>query len=287
VDTLDVRGWLEHLTTTDLDLLARVAPAAGVGPAELRCDDAAIGRVLAHPETYDAVLAPGDEALHAVSPFLTFAVVVHRGWAELHTASHVDEWVGPRRRLPVLGTGELRDFLGAVSRRLFLAELLASYTRVASGSTWVRTTRGWRRRRFSELDPLRLASLLEVVPEPERPGVYRRLGDLSLFLTGVFPDHTSLEGLGAAAGARLGQLTGVRGPDGGAGTGDLDAVSLLEWLGARWYRVAVRAAPQPPTAALTVVADVADRFTVARRVLNYLTDRYLFARRAGWFGQPG
>ena len=43
---------------------------------------------------------------------------------------------------------------------------------------------------------MRLASLLHIVPEDERPGVYRRLGDLALFLTGVFPDHTEMRGLG-------------------------------------------------------------------------------------------
>src|SRR5205823_12399988 len=109
-------------------------------------------------------------------------LVVHGGWMELQDATHVDEGVGPRRRLPILGGDDLRAFLAGASRRLFVSELLASYTRVASGSTWVHTRRGWRRRRFSELDPVRLASLLEVVPEEERPGVYRRLGDLALFL---------------------------------------------------------------------------------------------------------
>ena len=90
----------------------------------------------------------------------------------------------------MLGGDDLREFFAADGRRLFLTELLTSYTRVASGSTYVRTARGWRRRRFSELDPLRLASLLDAVPEAERPGIYRRLGDLALFLTGVFPDRT-------------------------------------------------------------------------------------------------
>lgn len=280
---LDVRGWLEHLSATDLELLARVAPLAGVGAQDLG-DETAVARVIARPEAYDEVLTCGDQALLPTSPFLSFAVIVHRGWAELQSATYVEEWIGPRQRLPVLGGDDLRDFLAAESCRLFLAELLASYTRVASGSTWVHTARGWRRRRFSELDPLRLASLLEVVPEPERPGIYRRLGDLALFLTGVFPDHTALEGLGPLATSRLRHLTGADEESTSVGQ---DAVSLLEWFGSRWYRLAVRAAPSPLTARLAVVAEVADRFALARRTLNYLTDRYLFAQRAGWFGSPG
>src|SRR5205814_4888147 len=98
----------------------------------------------------------------------------------------------------------LRDFLADTARRLFLAELLASFTRVASGRYRVRVAGRARTRRFSELDPVRLAGLLDAVPEAERPGVYRRLGDVSLFLTGVFPDYaTAAHALGPVNAARL------------------------------------------------------------------------------------
>ncbi len=164
------RGWFDHLSERDLDLLGPLAGRAGVAASAVRDDPAALAQVLAHPATFDAVFGRSDDdALVATSPFLTFALIVHHGWTELRSARHVDEWVGPRQRLPVLGSEDLRDFLSASDRRLFLTELLASYTRVASGSTWVHTRRGWRRRRFSELDPVRLASLLEVVPDEERP----------------------------------------------------------------------------------------------------------------------
>src|SRR5690606_24818469 len=101
----------------------------------------------------------------------------------------------PRRRLPVFDVASLREFLDDHMRRYFLVELLASYTHVASGVSWARTSRGWRKRKFSELDPVRLAELLTVVEPPERAGVFRRLGDLALFLTGVFPDHTAVTGI--------------------------------------------------------------------------------------------
>src|SRR5260370_12823446 len=106
-------------------------------------------------------------------------------------SSFVEEWVGPRQRVPVFDTDGLKDFCADPVRRFFLVQRLASYTNVASGSMLVKTSRGWRRRRFSELDPMRLIELAELVPEPERPAVYRRLGDLSLFLTGVFPDYAA------------------------------------------------------------------------------------------------
>lgn len=277
-------GWLEHLTEPDRALLRRVAPLAGLDEAALH-DPAALTQILGHRAAFESVFTPaGDEELLPASPFLVFSLVIHRAWADLRDARYVEEWVGPRQRLPVFGGDDLRAFLDAEGHRFFLAELLASYTRVASGSTWVRTRRGWRRRRFSELDPVRLASLLETVPAEERPGVYRRLGDLALFLTGVFPDHTDLHGLGPVAADRLMRSSGITAARRRAEGAPSDAVALLEWLGRRWYRLAVRTAPAPLTASMAIVADVAEHFGLARRTLNYLTDRYLFARRAGWFG---
>ncbi len=284
-----VRGWFDQLSERDLDLLGRLARRAAVDGSAVRRDGSALAHVLAHPATFEALFGPrDDDTLVATSPFLTFALIVHRGWDELQSARHIDEWVGPRQRLPVLGGADLRDFLAAPRRRLFLTELLASYTHVASGSTWVHTRRGWRRRRFDELDPVRLASLLDVVPDEARPGVYQRLGDLALFLTGVFPDHTELHGLGVLDEARLARMSGLvvdqrdglrLGPD-ATGT-----VGLLEQLGERWYQLAARSVTGPLTGTMSVVEEVADRFGLARRTFNYLTDRHLFVRRSTWFGE--
>ena len=235
------------------------------------------------PALEAAVFGPEESGPAAyVSPFLAFAVAVHRTAAALEHATFVDERMGARRRIPVFDVAALRAILRDPLRRYFFVELLASYTRVSSGVTWRRTPLGWRRQRFSELDPVRLASLLDVVGPSERPGVYRRLGDLCLFLLGVFPDHPPLPG-GAAA-YRLLRHVGLQAGE----TEDLDGVTLFERLGSTWYRTAARlasAAGVPPTGTFAVVGDVADHFHEARRVLNAVTDRYLFPLRSRWF--PG
>jgi hypothetical protein len=207
--------YADHLTDADLGLLASVA-AADTGTAadasSLRSDPVALLRLLEHPGAFRTVLggtvlsgpggtAPG-QAVPA-SPFLVFAVSVQRAAAELASAGHVPERTGPRQRVPLFDAPALRDFLAAPARRLFLAELLASFTRVASGRYRARVGGRMRTRRFSELDPVRLAGLLEAVPPAERPGVYRRLGDVTLFLTGVFPDYATAHALGPVNAARL------------------------------------------------------------------------------------
>ncbi|HYZ54763.1 MAG TPA: hypothetical protein VE733_14835 [Streptosporangiaceae bacterium] len=287
--------YAEHVTDADLRLLAAIAgnaPAgdatAEAGAARLRRDPDAVAALLADPRVFEAVF--GAEAIAAgeavlVSPFLAFAVAVHRAAADLASVGYVPERSLSRQRVPVFDAPELRDFLGSAARRLFLTELLASFTRVASGR--YRFSAGGRSgtRRFSELDPVRLAGLLDAVPEESRPGVYRRLGDVALFLSGVFPDYVARHAFGPVSAARLLRAAQVppREQEHLAAAGDIE---LLEHLGARWYRSALALAPVQ-TARLGVVAEVADRFRQARRVLNHIADRYLLGPDSPWFAVPG
>jgi hypothetical protein len=292
------REYASHLTDADLGLLASVAGASagtgqvsGAGLADassLRGDPAELLRLLEHPDAFSAVIGAGETTRGwavAASPFLVFAVFVQRAAAELASMGHVAERTGPRQRVPLFDAPALRDFLSDPARRLFLAELLASFTRVASGRYQVRVGGQVRTRRFSELDPVRLAGLLEAVPQAERPGVYRRLGDVALFLTGVFPDYATSRALGPVDAARLLRAAELPRAQQQRLVG-APAIELLEYLGARWYRAALDLAPVT-TARVAVVGDVADRFRQARRVLNHLADRYLLPAEQPWFTQPG
>src|SRR6266496_1132952 len=248
-------GYLEHLSDADLALLGS---AAGSLPAErLRGDPAMVERLLDDPRTFQAVFGGTGRAdpLLRASPFLVFALAIQRGAEDLREAAFVGEWAGPRQRLPVFDAATLRDFLAAPARRLFLA------------------------------------ALLDVVPAGERVGIYRRLGDLALFLTGVLPDHAATRAFAPVDAQRLLRHAGLEGVEAGRpgsmaepawGSG---GVALLERLGRRWYRLAYQSAPVR-TAPLRVMDEVAERFDQARRILNLVTDTYLFPFRARWFPGP-
>ena len=284
----NVPDYAEHLTQADLRLLDALQPDAGGVRTPLAHDTAAIERLLADPRAFEAVFGPAgvtDGRPVLVSPFLAFGLAVHRAAADLALVGYLPERSGLRQRVPVFDAPQLRDFLDSAARRQFLAELLASFTRVASGRYRVRSGGRSRTRRFSELDPVRLAGMLEAVPEESRPGIYRRLGDVSLFLAGVFPDYAAGQALGPLDAGRL--LRSARVPaaerDGLAAAPPLE---LLEYLGARWYRAALAVAPVR-TANLAVVGEVAARFRQARRILNHVADRYLLGPDSPWFAQPG
>jgi len=269
--------YLEQLSDSDLELLASAAGAR----ADFGRDPTRLEALIDSPATFRLLFSvPGRDPLLRGTPFLIFAVLIHRVVRDLGQASFVEEWVGPRQRVPVFDTAGLKDFGADPLRRFFLAQLLASYTNVASGSMLVKTSRGWRRRRFSELDPMRLIELAELVPEVERPSVYRRLGDLSLFLTGIFPDYAA-ERL-VAERERRGLERALRPADRERAEGH-DGIWLLEQLGRRAYRIAQQGADRSAPLA-TVLAEVSENFAAARRVLNFLTDRYLYPMRRQWFG---
>lgn len=299
-------GYADHLTDADLGLLVSVTegiadPArAAAGAAWLRGRPEELPGLIGDPRVFQALFVPEGAAparegpaIPAAlgSPFLIFAVAVHRAAAELESMDHVPERSGHRQRVPLFDAPELRDFLGSAARRLFLAELLGSFTRVAGapyaaprGQPGTQPARGARQpRRFSELDLARMAGLLDAVPEAERAGVYRRLGDVALFLTGVFPDYAAGHAFGQVSAARLLRAAQVPTPD--DELGEAPAIDLLEYLGAQWYRAAWNLAPAR-TARLAVVAEVADRFRQARRVLNHIADRCLFPLGNPWFAPP-
>jgi hypothetical protein len=283
-------GYADHLTDADLGLLASVTQGAGgsgaAAAAWLRGHPEHLPGLIGDPRVFRAVFGPEEQDARAAlaSPFLIFAVAVHRAAAELESMDHVPERSGPGQRVPLFDAPDLRDFLDSPARRLFLAELLGSFTRAAGGQYRAVVRGRPRARRFSELDLARMAATLDTVPEADRPGVYRRLGDVALFLTGVFPDYAVAHALGPVSASRLLRAAQVT-PRQHEQLTAAPAIDLFEYLGARWYRVAWSLAPAR-TARLAVVAEVADRFRQARRVLNHIADRCLFPAGNPWFAPP-
>ncbi len=263
--------YAELLTDRDLLLLAggRADHAAA-----LRRQPALLPEVLDRTSVADTVLVTQHdvhEQFRYVSPFLLFAAAVHRAGAQLVGATHVPDRTLGHQRVPVFDAPVLAAFATTPSHRLFLAELLASYSRLASGTTIRRTEQGWRGRRWNELDLPALGALLHDLPEQQRPALWRRIGDGALFLAGVFPDHAE-RSLGLVEVARLQRVTGLR------LTGEsMRVIPLLEELAARAYE---RAGPGIPQGVLEAPGS-------ARRVLSLVADRYLFPGSAPGLVAPG
>jgi hypothetical protein len=281
----DSNRYLRLLQDSDLRLLSAAADGAADSPDRLRRDPMAVDALLHRDRLFDRVFrSPERDPLLVASPFLVFWVLVHRVARDLERSQFVQEWLGPGRSVPVFDAASLQDFLAESRRRAFLAELLASYTRVASGTIWERTARGWNRRRYSDLDPVRLAELAEVVTGDQRSAILRRLGDLALFLSGVFPEYVASNPLQPREVERLRRLLDAAGPEEVIRAASPEkGLWLLDWLGRSAYRAAAEGADR----GVQELAAVAQAFNRARRVLNVLTGRYLYPARERWFPGAG
>src|ERR1700760_4827009 len=234
-------GHAEDGTPAGLRLISAATGLPEAGAGRLRRDPGALERGLADPRVFEMIFGAESLAVREAiiaSPFLAFAVAVHRAAADLAEVRYVAERSAARQQVPLFDAPELRDFLGSAARRLFLAKLLTSFTRVTSSRYRVTVGGRSRARRFSELDPVRLAGMLEAVPEESRPGVYRRLGDVALFLSGVFPDYVAGQAFSPVNVARLLRATHVPASERErlGGPPDLGPVG---GPGPRWYRSGV------------------------------------------------
>ncbi len=285
-------GYLAHLTEADLRELVHAdevsAEEAATRIQALRREPGLLVDVLARPAVSARLLGLAGPDVTGrftlISPFLVFAAVVHRIAADLRGSGYAPERTSARLRVPVFDGPQLADYLARPDHRLYLAELLASFARSSGGVIVTHTPQGPRRRRWNDLDVGRLALLVGALPEADRPPVWRRLGDLSLFLTGVFPaaiERALARRLDPAWLARSTGLPALPSPD-------LGPAELFEWLGAGWYRLAASHALAAPAAVSgPALRDNAEHFHQARRVLNAAADRYLFPIGLDWFPQPG
>ena len=263
-------SYLEGLSERDLRTLAAITG----GEAEQLAEDLAarpwaIHDLLADEGVGDGVMGRQAHPANLVSPFLLFAVMVHRAAADLRTATFVNDWTGPKSRLPVFDVAPLQEFLAAPDRMFFLVRLLESFAVPTPAPVPA-----------DPFDLTDMAAWLEQTLPSQRATMLCRLGDLSLFMTGVLPDATGPRVLPAMEAEQLGATLDMTSNeilaliDSGSISPGIDA---LESLGSRWYETAVGAGSAPP-----LVADIAHRFRAARRVLNHVSDRFLYEIDLNW-----
>jgi hypothetical protein len=263
-------SYVERLSEQDLATLAAIVNA---DPAHLILDlqrrPWAVNDLLSDPAVFETILDRKDPPFIGASPFLLFAVLVHHVAGELRQATYVNDWTGPKSRLPVFDVAPLQEFLEDPGRGFFLASLLASFATPVPPPVPA-----------DPLDLHDLASWVDHALPADRIELLRRLGDLSLWRSGVFPDSTGPHPLETPEAQFLGHTAGLSHLqlvdlcDGGRISPGLDA---LETLGSHWYGAAAGSPGVPP-----ILSDVAHRFRAARRILNHLSDRYLYRIEPMW-----
>jgi hypothetical protein len=220
-------------------------------------------------------LTADEEALLKVSPWLLFNVLLRRAVRDLAQERFTIERFGATERLPVFDSKRVVSLLLDEAVRDYLAALLASFVRTESLTVYYRSGRRFRRRTFSDLDVDDMIALAGTVADEYRFPYYRRIGDLCLFITGVFPEHV-LVGHGTSI-----QPTGLARRWAGRRT-----LADYQLEAERFYRLAASHKAARDSQLRVVLRDLADNFSLARKPLNYITDRYIRLHKHTFFGGP-
>ena len=205
------------------------------------------------------------EVVVRISPYLMFTVLLRRVRRDLAGQSFVLERDARGKRIPVFAAAQAGQLLDDPPMREYLTEMLCSFVRTNIAVLYRQEGRGWKKCKFSDMDMDDMMALCQLVESELKPRFYKRIADIALFLTGIYPDHASAF---------------IRKPR----SQDWRLVPDYERQGRRFYTLAAREAEPPGPA--SVLEQLAEKFTLAREALNTLSDHYLKPLRSRYFDQP-
>jgi hypothetical protein len=274
---MDQPVWRQiHLSDSDLRFVVQVV-------ATQRQDhDRVVEIVRDKPDMLDVMLeddqlfrrvTEDEEVLLEISPWLLFTILLRHVVKELARERFTVERIGTTERIPVFDTDRVTALMRDPAVRDYLVDVLASFVRTETTTIWYRSGRRLRRRTYSDLDVDDMIDLAGRVPPEQRFPYYRRIGDICLFVTGVFPEHVLP---GHEAGARTPAPMRWR----------RFRRSLPDYVidARRFYRLAASQSQAQQAGLTGVLSTLSEHFELARKPLNLLSDRYIRLQRSRWFG---
>ena len=208
-----------------------------------------------------------EEALVRVTPQMLFSVLLRRLRRELEKEAYILDVDTKGKRIPVFEGPAVAEMLSDKQTRDYLVEMLSSFGRANSGIIYWKERGTWHKRRFSDIDLDDMVELARIIDPEMRPALYKRIADIALFLSGIFPEHAV-----HSSGSRK-TIFSVK-----------HTLKDYEQVGKLFYKVAARETDQ--TRWKPVLGTLAEKFTLARLALNSLSDRYVKTLRARYFRSP-
>ena len=206
-----------------------------------------------------------EKVMTTISPRLLFEILLRRAAVELKNQNYTMERTS-RQAIPVFDAYEVSIFLQDKSVRRYLIDLLCSFTKVHSFTIRSRIRKGvWRRIRFSDMDIDSLVRLSQSADEKHRFGFYKRIADLCLFILGMFPEHVGIGGIYPVS-----SEVSVQYPQRFRRSSE-----DYEREGRLFYHMAARHQDAEMLGLTEVLLQLHDRFSLARKPLNYISDNYL------------
>jgi hypothetical protein len=211
-----------------------------------------------------------ENVLLQISPWLFFTVLLRRAWRDLEREAFTVEQRG-RQKLVLFDADRVVRLLAQKAVQDYLATMLASFTRVEHMTVLAEVKPGtWRAYRTNEFNIEGMMRYSQTLDEPFRFTPYKRIGDVCLFLAGMFPKYIN----GQYRYPRTGQLRPrMRGRV-------VQKIEDYEAYGRAFYQRAAEHDAARREGLDEVLTTLSENFILAEKPLAFIATRYLqFARR--------
>jgi len=206
-----------------------------------------------------------DEILLKISPALFFEILLRKAADDLSRVGYTYE-KSRTMSIPVFDAEDLVSLLNRESLLIYLADMLSSFTRVESYAVSIRVRKGvWRKIRFNNLDIYSLMSLCDVVNDAYRFHLYKRIGDICLFILGLFPVYAERDYRYPVSGQLRPRIAGRRRIN----------PQDYEKEGQRFYRLAAEHRTARDLELSKVFWSLHENFQKAKKPLNFIAEHYL------------
>jgi len=214
-----------------------------------------VDEMLDDPKLSDRLLN-SSEAFAQVSAWFFFTVLLRCVCRDLEQRTFIYEIGANGQRIPIFEAENVAELLAERTTREYLADMLAAFTRANSAQVFWEENGILRQRDFNDTDMDDMIAVANLVQKESRPALFKRIADIALFLSGIYPDHTPLF-IACPRNAFRGRRT----------------LQDYEAEGRRFYELAAR--EMDPLHIRTACWTLSGHFTLARHALNTLSDRYL------------
>jgi len=218
-------------------------------------------------------LMDDEEIFLKISPALFFEILLRKAANDLEEVGYTFEKTS-RMKIPVFDTKEVSELLTKESLLLYLADMLASFTKIQSYTLSFRVRKGvWEKIRFNDLDILSLMAFCQAAGDEYRIGFYKRIADICLFILGIFPDYAHRDYQYPSSGQIRPHILGKL----------RISPEDYEKEGRKFYKLAA----EHPSAKELDLAEIFwalyENFQKAKKPLNFISDHYLQYTRHKFF----
>ncbi len=224
---------------------------------------------------FQRIMLMGEEGIMAsITPRLLFEVLLRKTLKELGHQTYTVERTASQR-IPVFDTTEVVSLLGNKAILRYLAEMLSSFTKIESYTIPLRVRAGiWRKISFNDMDIDCLNRLCQAVDEEHRFSFYKRIGDVCLFILGLFPEYTYLDYSYPSSGETRPRIAGrVR-----------RSAEDYEEEGVRFYKLAAEHEAARGSELSEALRLLHENFNTAKKPINFISEHYLRYKRQRPFG---